>query len=65
MIYHFDDFELDTDRLELRNQGKVQPTEPQVFALLELLLTNHHRVVSKDEINLRVWGGTRCFGRRG
>ena len=57
MIYRFDDFELDTDRLELRHQHKAQPIEPQVFALLELLLTNHHRVVSKDEINLRVWGG--------
>ena len=57
MIYRFDDFELDTDRLELRHHGKVQPTEPQVFALLELLVTNRHRVVSKDEINLRVWGG--------
>ncbi|MEZ5935412.1 MAG: winged helix-turn-helix domain-containing protein [Alphaproteobacteria bacterium] len=57
MIYRFDDFELDTDRFELRHQGNVRPTEPQVFALLELLVANHRRVVSKDEINLRVWGG--------
>jgi TolB-like protein/Tfp pilus assembly protein PilF len=57
MIYRFDDFELDTDRFELRRSGDVLPVEPQVFALIELLVSNHHRLVTKDEINLRVWGG--------
>ena len=57
MIYRFDVFELDTDRFELRQGGAVRPVEPQVFALIELLVTNRHRMVSKDEINLRVWGG--------
>lgn len=57
MLYRFDDFELDTDRFELRRAGAVQPVEPQVFALIELLVSSHERMVSKDEINLRIWGG--------
>lgn len=57
MIYRFEAFELDTDQLELRRSGTVQKVEPQVFALLELLISNHTRVVTKDEINQRVWGG--------
>ena len=57
MIYRFEAFELDTDQLELRRSGMVQKVEPQVFALLELLISNHTRVVTKDEINQRVWGG--------
>lgn len=57
MLYRFDDIELDTDRFELRKGGAVLPVEPQVFSLIELLVSNHHRLVSKDEINLRIWGG--------
>lgn len=57
MIYRFDNFELDTDRFELRQDGSPRKVEPQVFALLELIISNHARLVSKDEINLRVWGG--------
>ncbi len=57
MIYRFDEFELDTDRFELRRNGDIQPVEPQVFSLIELLVANHERMVDKDEINQRVWGG--------
>ena len=57
MIYRFEEFELDTDRFELRRNGVACPVEPQVFALIELLVSNHERMVSKDEINLTVWGG--------
>ncbi len=57
MIYRFEEFELDTDRFELRRNGEACPIEPQVFALIELLVSNHERMVSKDEINLTVWGG--------
>ena len=55
MIYSFDDFELDTSYLELRKNGVPQKIEPQVYSLLELLVTNHHRIVTKDEINHYVW----------
>jgi TolB-like protein/tetratricopeptide (TPR) repeat protein len=57
MIYSFEDFELDTDYLELRKSGEQLKIEPQVYSLLELLISNHHRVVSKDEINQHVWAG--------
>ena len=57
MNYQFEEFQLDTETLELRCSGQLIALEPQVFSLLELLITNYDRVVSKDEINQRVWGG--------
>ena len=57
MIYRFGDHELDTDCFELRRAGAPRKIEPQVFSLLELLVSNHTRMVTKDEINLHVWGG--------
>ncbi|MGI9514805.1 MAG: winged helix-turn-helix domain-containing tetratricopeptide repeat protein [Anderseniella sp.] len=57
VIYRFEKFELDTDRFELRSDGAPRKVEPQVFALLELIVSNHARLVTKDEINLHVWGG--------
>ncbi len=57
MIYAFGDFELDTDRFELRHRDQARKVEPKVFSLLELLLANASRVVTKGEINQAVWGG--------
>ncbi len=57
MIYTFDDIELDTDRFELKRGGTPQGVEPQVFALIEFLVENRSRMVSKDELNARIWGG--------
>ena len=57
MIYTLADFELDLDRFELRRAGAAVPVEPQVFALLTLLVENHERMVSRDEIVERVWDG--------
>ena len=57
MIYRFETIEFDTDRYELRQGGVAQRIEPQVFALLELLIANRDRLVSKDELNMRIWGG--------
>jgi TolB-like protein len=57
MIYRFDGFELDLARHELRADGKVRPVEPQVFALLALLVGNRERMVSRDEIIEKVWDG--------
>ena len=50
MIYSFARFELDLAAVELRADGKVVSLEPQVFALLALLVENRERLVSKDEI---------------
>lgn len=57
MIYRFDAFELDLAKLELRDDDTVRALEPQVFALLALLVGNRERVVSRDEIIEKVWDG--------
>src|SRR5215813_11981719 len=57
MIYRFDQFELDTEKLELRGDGGVIALEPQVFALLVYLVENRDRVVTKDEIVEKIWDG--------
>lgn len=57
MIYRFGAFELDTSRVELRADGVVRPLEPQVFALLTLLVENRERLLSRDEIVEKVWDG--------
>ncbi len=57
MIYRFGAFELDTAKVELRSGNEVCCVEPQVFALLALLVDNRERLVSKDEIIEKVWDG--------
>lgn len=56
-IHRFGDYELDADRFELRQGGDRVPVEPQVLSLLILLATNHERMLTKDEIIERIWGG--------
>ena len=55
MIYRFGTYELDLATFELRAGGQVCRLEPQVFALLALLVENRERLVSKDEIIEKVW----------
>lgn len=57
MRYCFDDFEVDTQRYELRKAGVVQPLEPQGFNVLAYLLEQRERVVAKDELLERLWPG--------
>jgi len=57
MIYHFDQFELDVARFELRQEGAVQPLEPQVFALLAYLIEHRKRLVPRDELFEKLWDG--------
>ena len=57
MIYRFAPFELDLATLELRRDGEARDLEPQVFALLALLVENRDRVLSRDEIVEKVWDG--------
>ena len=57
MIYVFDQFEVDIDRFELRREGQPVAVEPQVFSLLALLVENHERMVSRDEIVEKIWNG--------
>jgi len=57
MIYVFRDFELDTEKIELRTNGVAVAVEPQVFALLRFLIETRDRMVTKDEIVAKVWNG--------
>jgi TolB-like protein/DNA-binding winged helix-turn-helix (wHTH) protein/Flp pilus assembly protein TadD len=57
MIYRFDNFELDTDKAELRENGQARAIEPQVFDLLAFLVENRERLLSKNEIFEKVWDG--------
>ena len=57
MIYQSGPFELDMATVELRDGDKACCLEPQVFALLALLVENRERLVSKEEIIDKVWDG--------
>ena len=57
MLYLFEDFALDRERRELRRSGDLVAVEPQVFDLLEYLVRNCGRVVSKDDLIAAVWDG--------
>src|SRR5262245_17714725 len=53
----FGDCVLDPDRRELRRASGVVSIGPQVFDLLQHLIQNRTRVVSKDDLLEAVWGG--------
>jgi TolB-like protein len=55
--YLFEDYAIDTDRRELRRGADVVPLAPQVFDLLEYLIRNRERVVSKDDLIAAIWHG--------
>ena len=57
MRYLFEDYALDTDRRELCRCGDVVRLEPQAFDLLEFLIGNRDRVVSRDDLIAAIWGG--------
>jgi DNA-binding winged helix-turn-helix (wHTH) protein len=55
--YRFNDIELDTASMELRANGALISLEPQVFDLLQYLIENRERVVSRDDLIASVWNG--------
>jgi len=57
MRYQFGDFELATERYELRRSGVVPHVEPLVFDLILFLSRHPGRVISRDEIVAAVWHG--------
>jgi DNA-binding winged helix-turn-helix (wHTH) protein len=57
MTYAFEEYRLDVAAHELRRGEAVVPLEPQVFDLLKLLIENRQRLLSRDEIIERIWGG--------
>ena len=64
MIFQFQDCVLDAERRELRRGGVLCPLEPQTFDLLEFLICNRERVVSKDDLVTAVWGDVLFLMRR-
>ena len=57
MQFIFSNHVLDTNRQELSCGGEGVPIEPQVFNLLQYLLENRDRVVSKDDLFDKIWEG--------
>ena len=57
MRYFFEEYAFDTDRRELHRGADLVSIGPQVFDLLDYLLRNRERVVSKDDLIHAVWNG--------
>ncbi|WGD49136.1 winged helix-turn-helix domain-containing tetratricopeptide repeat protein [Bradyrhizobium sp. CB1650] len=57
MRYLFEEYVFDTDRRELHRGAAVVPVAPQVFDILDYLIRNRERVVSKDDLMNAIWNG--------
>src|SRR5258706_5309765 len=57
LLYLFEDFVLDTDQRELRRGPSVVPIAPLAFDLLEFLIRNRERVLTKDDLIASIWNG--------
>jgi DNA-binding winged helix-turn-helix (wHTH) protein len=55
--YLFEEYAFDTDRRELHRGAEVVSVAPQVFDLLDYLIRNRERVVSKDDLINAIWDG--------
>jgi TolB-like protein len=55
--YLFEDYDFDTDRRELHRGQDFVSVAPKVFDLLEYLIRNRERVVSKDDVIKAIWKG--------
>ncbi len=57
MRYFFENYVLDVGCRELRCSAALVPVTPQVFDILEYLIHNRDRLVSKDDLIVAVWNG--------
>ncbi len=57
MRYLFEEYAFDTDRREMHRGADVISVTPQVFDLLDYLIRNRERVVSKDDLINVIWNG--------
>jgi TolB-like protein len=55
--YLFEEYAFDTDRRELHRGADVVSVAPQVFDLLDYLIRNRERVVTKDDVINVIWNG--------
>lgn len=56
MQFHFENCRLDADALELWRDNVQVDVQPQVFAVIEYLVRERHRVVTKEELLDAIWG---------
>ncbi|QQG43777.1 MAG: response regulator transcription factor [Candidatus Daviesbacteria bacterium] len=49
------DLELDSEKLEVKRKGKLIQLTPQEFKLLQYLMTNQGRILTREMILNRVW----------
>ncbi|MEQ6901400.1 AAA family ATPase [Nocardioides sp. YIM 152588] len=54
--YGFGDFVLDSDTVEVSGPDGIREVEPQVFGVLQYLVEQGDRLVTKDELLENVWG---------
>jgi TolB-like protein/DNA-binding winged helix-turn-helix (wHTH) protein/Tfp pilus assembly protein PilF len=54
--FHFEEFDLDLERYELRRSGQAVKLERIPMELLILLLQNNGKLVRREAINRRLWG---------
>jgi DNA-binding winged helix-turn-helix (wHTH) protein len=55
MLYTFGEYELDSQRYELRCAGILLKIEPQVFNVLAYLIQHRDRTVTRQELLERLW----------
>jgi adenylate cyclase len=55
--YLFEEYVFDTGRRQLHRGADVVSVAPQVIDLLDYLIRNRERVVSKDDLIDAVWNG--------
>jgi Tol biopolymer transport system component/DNA-binding winged helix-turn-helix (wHTH) protein len=56
--YRFENVAVDLQNLRVTVGGEIRPLEPKSFRLLQFLIENRERVVTKAEIIEAVWQGT-------
>jgi Tol biopolymer transport system component/DNA-binding winged helix-turn-helix (wHTH) protein len=54
-LYRFGNVDIDIANLQITVDGAIRPLEPKAFRLLQFLIENPGRAVSKDEILAAVW----------
>lgn len=57
MRYLFGEYAFDVDRREVHRGVDVVSVAPQVFDLIDYLIRNRERVVSKDDLIRAIWNG--------
>jgi DNA-binding winged helix-turn-helix (wHTH) protein len=57
VIFTFEDFELDAQRLELRRGGELVEADTLVLRLLLVLVTNAGSLVTKEQLVEQIWDG--------